>query len=101
MEVIVTEEALQRLELELDFLIKVRQTPKIKALSLGKKLVKKAISLSEQPLMGQEEYYLRGLNQGHRRLIAEGFKIIYLIKNDKVYITNFFNTYRDPNSMEG
>ena len=101
MTIIITEEAQQRLEKELEFLIEERGIPVSVALSLGKKLLKKANSLSEQPYIGQEELQLESLNQGHRRLIEGEFKIIYLIISDKVYVTNFFNTRRDPETMKG
>lgn len=101
MRVIITDEAQQRLEKELNFLIQVRQVPESKALSLGKKLLRKAVSLSKQPNRGQEEPYLKTLNQGHKRLIEGDFKIIYLIEKDTVYVTNFFNTRRDPAAMKG
>lgn len=78
MRVIITDEAQKRLEKELDFLIQVRQVPESKALSLGKKLLRKAVSLSKQLNRGQEGPYLKSLNQGHKRLIEGDFKIIYL-----------------------
>jgi len=99
--VIITDEAWKRLEKELNFLIEVRQLPPFKALSLGRKLVKKAVSLSNQPFKGQEEPCLLNLKQGHKRLIEGNFKIIYLIANDIIYITDFFNTRRDPKTMNG
>ncbi|MEX2512825.1 MAG: type II toxin-antitoxin system RelE/ParE family toxin [Cyclobacteriaceae bacterium] len=101
MKVIITEEAWQRLEKELDFLIQVRQLPEAKALSLGIKLLRKAESLSDLPYRGQEEPYLKTLKQGHKRLVEGDFKIIYRIVNDMVFVTNFFNTRRDPEWMKG
>jgi plasmid stabilization system protein ParE len=100
MNVVITDEAHQRLEKELNFLVQVRQLPEFKALQLGKKLLKKAVSLSQHPYMGQEEPFLITLNQGHKRLMEGDFKIIYFIENNTVYVTNFFNTRRDPESMK-
>jgi len=99
--VIITVEAWKRLDKELDFLIEVKQMPSYKAHLLGKKLVKKAESLSQHPYKGQEESFLISLNQGHKRILEGDFKIIYLIVDEVVFVTDFFNTRRDPDTMNG
>lgn len=101
MKVVITDEAWQRLEKELSFLIEVQQIPESKVLSIGKKLINTAKSLSKQPYKGQEEPFLAELNQDHKRLIEGNFKIIYYIDNGVVYVTSFFNTRRDPKKMKG
>lgn len=99
MKVIITAEAWRTLEEELDFLIKVRQLPETKALSLGLKLIQRAKSLSKHPYKGQREPFLADLNQEHRRLVEEDFKIIYFISSDVVFITGFYNARRDPDAL--
>lgn len=101
MRVIITAEAWYRLEKELSFLIDAKKVPERIALSIGKKLVNRAKSLSEQPYKGQEEPYLTELNQNHKRLIEGEFKIIYFLRNEVIYVTDFFNSRRDPNEMTG
>jgi plasmid stabilization system protein ParE len=101
MKVVLTEQSLKNLEAELLFLIEERKIPKTKALDLGKQLLKKAKSLSKHPFKGQEESYLIGLGQEHRRLIESDFKIIYFVENETVYVTDFFYTHKNPNKMKG
>jgi mRNA-degrading endonuclease RelE of RelBE toxin-antitoxin system len=37
----------------------------------------------------------------HRRLIVGNYKIIYLIEDDVVYISDIFDTRQDPKKMNG
>lgn len=60
-----------------------------------------ADSLINHPYKGQFEEYLEHLGKGHRRLIEGYTKIIYLVKEDCIYITDFFDTRQDPAKMKG
>jgi plasmid stabilization system protein ParE len=65
------------------------------------KLLNKTDSLGKNPFLGQKEEYLEHLDKDHRRLIEGHFKIIYRIEDDKIYVTDFFDTRQDPNNMKG
>ena len=101
MEVIYLTQAIDSLEEQLFFLAKklsysVEKYEEIKGL-----LFDLADSLSLHPKMGQLEPLLTHLNQNHRRVIEGHFKIIYFIEEEKIYITDFFDTRQDPSKMKG
>jgi len=67
---------------------------------LRKELVKQSELLSKNPKLGQEEFYLQSLNQGHRYLLIEPcYKIIYLQIEDVIYITDLFDTRQNPTKI--
>ncbi len=101
MKVIITDESLDRLEDQLDFMIEERKLPKTYVLPLGKKLLRKAKQLDKHPYRGQYEPSLSPLNQGHRRIIEGDFKIIYFIEGNAIYVSDFFYSHRDPDKMNG
>lgn len=49
---------------------------------------------------GQIEELLKGLEGGHRFIIRSNYKIIYKIKNDKIYITDVFDTRQNPEKIK-
>lgn len=49
----------------------------------------------------QQEEYLEHLGKGHRRIIHGYFKIIYRLEGELIYVTDFFDTRRDPAKMKG
>lgn len=53
------------------------------------------------PEAGRMEENLRSINQGHRFLVDGNYKIIYLIEQKFVYVTDVFDMHRDPQGMEG
>lgn len=62
-------------------------------------LIARATSLSRNPYKGQLEPYLAKLQKGHRRIVDGNFKIIYRIENDVVYVTDFYDSRKDPSGM--
>ena len=73
---------------------------------LGKKLRKaivvKTKLLAKNPQMGQIEEYLLNLNQDHRYLVVESkYKLIYLVKERIIYITDIFDTRQNPDKIRG
>jgi len=76
--------------LELDtYAIKVRKT-----------ILGKAKSLSDNPERGQQEEMLKALDQGHRYLLVEShFKIIFLIDEKRVIVTDIIDTHQHPDKM--
>lgn len=67
---------------------------------LRRELVKQSYLLSENPQLGQVEFYLQELNQGHRYLLIEPcYKIIYLQIESIIYITDIFDTRQDPKKI--
>jgi len=60
---------------------------------------KKALQLKAFPLLGREEELLSVLGQGHRYVVEGRYKIIYRVIEDKVYITDIFDTRRNPDTI--
>jgi toxin ParE1/3/4 len=60
---------------------------------------KKALQLKTFPLLGREEELLSILGQGHRYVVEGRYKIIYRVIEDKVYITDIFDTRRNPDKI--
>jgi len=70
------------------------------ALKARKIILEKAKSLSNNPERGQKEEMLKSLNQDHRYLLVEShFKIIYLIEEKRVIVTDIFDTHQHPDKM--
>lgn len=72
----------------------------------GKKLrqaiVKRVELIAQNPEMGELESNLSELKQGHRYTIVQSkYKLIYLLKNDMIYITDIFDTRQNPEKMHG
>jgi len=75
------------------------------AASVGRKLrleiVEQSKKLSSHPALGQEEEYLKELDQGHRYLlIPPNYKLIYLVIDPIIYITDIFDVRRNPEQMK-
>jgi len=59
-------------------------------------------SLSEFASRGQQEEMLKELGQDHRYLLVEKhFKIIFLIEEKSVVVTDIFDTHLSPGKMPG
>jgi len=57
--------------------------------------------ISQNPEIGQIEEYLTDLNLGHRRIVEGNYKIIYKVEGKVVYVTDIFDTRRNPDTMMG
>ena len=101
MKVIYTAQSFESLEESLQFLLEIQKVPLEKVIEIRAQLLDKADSLVKNPRLGQQEEYLEHLEKGHRRLIEGNFKIIYRMKGDYIYITDFFDTRQDPEKMKG
>ncbi|HOY15650.1 MAG TPA: type II toxin-antitoxin system RelE/ParE family toxin [Haliscomenobacter sp.] len=60
---------------------------------------KKVLQLKTFPFLGREEEGLSDLGQGHRYIVEGQYKIIYRIIEDNVYVTDIFDTRRNPEAM--
>lgn len=101
MKLTLTETSLSQLEKSLRFMLEEQGVPKAKVRLIKSSLVKKAKGLSKTCLQHQQEPMLSHLGQGHRRIVEGHFKIIYYISHGVVYVTDFFDTRRDPEKMKG
>lgn len=64
-------------------------------------ILARAKMLEEHPELGPVEEYLKELEQGHRRLLADPhYKIIYLIEDPSIFVTDIFDTRQDPEKMK-
>jgi plasmid stabilization system protein ParE len=57
--------------------------------------------LPARPFSGAVEPELEHLGVGHRRMIVGPFKIIYRVTANAVYVTDIFDSRRDPKRMKG
>jgi toxin ParE1/3/4 len=64
-----------------------------------KDVINKALSLREFPNMGSIEAHLTILELGHRYIVVGNYKIIYRVAIDCIYVTDIFDTRRDPDLM--
>jgi toxin ParE1/3/4 len=55
--------------------------------------------LEKHPLSGQIEINLKDLEKGHRFIIRGNYKVIYKIQNQKIYITDVFDTRQNPDKI--
>jgi plasmid stabilization system protein ParE len=62
-------------------------------------LLASARQLDKHSLSGQNEELLIDLSEDHRYLVRGNYKIIYKIKNKKIYITDVFDTRQDPEKV--
>lgn len=67
---------------------------------LKRGIIEKAKSLAKYHDRGQKEELLKSSKKGHRYLIAEThFKIIYLVDDQRVIVTDIFDTRQNPNKL--
>ncbi len=64
-----------------------------------KDVINKALSLRDFPNMGVIEPNLAILELEHRYVVVGNYKIIYRITTDCIYITDIFDTRRNPDLM--
>lgn len=55
--------------------------------------------LSDKPELGQIEVFLDDKGLGHRYVLSGNFKIIYLIQGESIFITDLFDTRRNPEKI--
>lgn len=101
MKIVYTDQSLESLEESIQFLLEVQEVPLEKVVEIRTQLLDRADGLITNPHMGQYEEYLMHLGKGHRRLVEGYFKIIYLIGDGLVYITDFFDTRQSSEKMKG
>lgn len=101
MKVVLTHQALDRLEDVLRFYLEELQIPKSKVGEIKSRLLQSARSLSKYPYKGQYEPYLAKLQLGHRRLVEGNVKIIYRIEDRVIYVVDFFDSRDNPKKMKG
>ncbi len=101
MKLVYSEYALRQLETIIEFLINQVQVPPEKVIEIQNAILDKADAIIHNVHMGQKEEILEHLGQSHRRVIVNNYKIIYVIKNDYILITDIFDTRQDPQKMKG
>jgi len=71
--------------------------------NLANKIINSIIantSILKTQNIGVIEQLLVHLEQEHRFIIDNNYKIIYIIQNGKVYITHVFDTRQNPTKLE-
>lgn len=56
--------------------------------------------LEKHSLIGQIEESLKEMEEGHRYIIKDNYKIIYKIQTNTIYITDVFDTRQDPDKIK-
>jgi len=64
-------------------------------------LLKKALSLVDNPRKGRPVRYLAHRGKGHRALSANRYLLVYFVEGDTIFITDFFDTRQHPSRMRG
>jgi plasmid stabilization system protein ParE len=100
MKVLITNQAMVSSEASLDFYLHELRMSKVQILKIKKDLLAQVKSLSKDPFKGQNEPDLENLNLGHRRLIVGNVKIIYRVEAETIFITDFFDSRRNPKRMK-
>ncbi|HAA17681.1 MAG TPA: hypothetical protein DCR93_01725 [Cytophagales bacterium] len=59
-----------------------------------------ADSLGEWPTKGQLEPFLSEPGKQHRRIIVRHVKIVYLIMEDHIRVTDFFDSRQRPDKLK-
>ena len=73
----------------------------IKGRRIRREVLEKSKLLQKHPHLGPEEENLKHLEQGHRYMIIKPFyKMIYLVTESVIYITDIFDTRQDPERMK-
>ena len=100
MNLVITEQAQERVADILDFLIASGAS-----LSTAHRILNDIVDRFDQlvlyPRSGNVEPHLIHLGQRHRYLVEGNYKIIYTIRGKTIYITDIFDTRQDPDKMKG
>ena len=99
MKVIVSKPAENDLERHWDFLLEAYD--EAYALRTLKLIDSGILFLGKHPSAGQYEVELDHLGRGHRRWVVGHYKIIYLILENHLVITDIFDSRQDPGKMKG
>ncbi|MBY0436185.1 MAG: type II toxin-antitoxin system RelE/ParE family toxin [Cyclobacteriaceae bacterium] len=100
MEIIITSRAFEGLEESFLYLSTVELvSPRILE-NIRNRIIAKIQLLEINPQLGQLEPSLLKLNKSHRRLIEGTYKIIYRVEDQKIYITDIFDSRQDPKKMK-
>jgi len=99
MKIVYTEQALFSLEAALNLI--APKVPYEKLIEIRDEILDEADKLLVNPLQGQKEPFLEHLGLGHRRLVVSHYKIIYIIRDEYIYITDIFDSRQDPEKMKG
>jgi toxin ParE1/3/4 len=99
MKLVYTEQSLVSLEETLSFI--AQNVSHEKLIEIRDRILDKADTLLQQPLIGQKEPLLDHLGLGHRRIVEGHCKIIYKVVGEYIYITDIFDSRQDPEKMKG
>jgi len=76
------------------------EIPEEKSYEIIKNIVEKVDLLFIFPKAGSVELQLTKLKREYRKLIEGNYKIIYSIRNNKIYIHTVFDARQNPNKMK-
>ncbi len=67
--------------------------------NIRKTILNTAKFIGKYPNMGMLEENLEDLDQGHRYIVEGNYKIIYLILDGEIYITDVFDCRQNPQKI--
>jgi plasmid stabilization system protein ParE len=94
MEVEITDWALSCLKSIYTYYLK--ETSEEKAKEITDQIVQRALSLGYLPNRGRKDDELSVLGKDHRYIIERHYRIIYRVELEKVYVTDIFSNWQDP-----
>lgn len=98
MKIIWSEQSVQALEKVVKFY--KRSASKDVAYRIQNQIIEATIKLENHPKIGEIEPLLTFKKLGHRYIISGHCKIIYLIIDEDILITDVFDTRQAPNKIE-
>lgn len=100
-QIVLTDEMIAALDECQFFLIEELELSVEIAIGIRDKILDTIESLHNQAFIGQVEPYLKDKNYEYRRLIYSHYKIIYRVEGDFVYVTDVFDSRKNPEKMKG
>lgn len=67
---------------------------------IRKIILSAADQLEKHPHSGQIEELLKGVAGSHRYIVRNNYKLIYKIENNKIYITDIFDSRQNPDKIK-
>jgi plasmid stabilization system protein ParE len=98
MKIIWSEQSVQALEEVVKFYKRIAGEEV--AIKIQNEIIESTVKLEHHPKIGKIEPLLSFKNLGHRYIISNHCKIIYVIIDDDILITDVFDTRQLPNKIE-
>ena len=99
MKVIYTDQSYESLDDSVEFLLHKQKLPTEKVSQIVSRVLDRTDNLVSTYKIYPIEQSLEHLQSGHQSAIEGHFKIVFLVKEEMIYITDIFDTRQDPQKM--